>query len=68
MIKFEVFLIYFFIQDIGVAISGMKPVLFTTIRQKLKAYKTFDIINPDSLLSGADFCYIFEHLTSPKFL
>jgi hypothetical protein len=66
MIKFEVFLIYFFIQDIGIAISGMKPVLFTTIRQKLKAYKTFDIINPASLLSGADFCYKSARLTALK--
>ena len=29
-----------------------------TDQQKLKAFKTFDIINPVSLVSGADFCYI----------
>jgi len=32
------------------------------------AKKTLDIINPVSLVTGADFCYVFEHLTSSKFL
>jgi len=32
------------------------------------AKKTLDIINPVSLVTGADFCYLSEHLTSPKFL
>jgi hypothetical protein len=51
------------------------PYLFTsdiqispTNHQKLKAKKTCDIIIPGSHGSGLGICYIFEHLTSPKFL
>jgi hypothetical protein len=46
----------------------MKMQFTPTNRQILEAQKVFDIIHAVSLTSGADICYIFEHLTSPKFL
>jgi hypothetical protein len=34
----------------------------------LKPEKSCDIIGSSSQASGNAFCYLFEHLTSPKFL
>jgi hypothetical protein len=51
-----------------IVFAVLKPDVSPTIRQNLKVFKTFDIIKPVSLVSGADFCYLSEHLTSPKFL
>jgi len=52
----------------GVIESGPKPLISPTNRYKLEAQKTYDILNPVSLVSVDDCCYVFEHLTSTEFL
>jgi hypothetical protein len=39
-------------------ITGFQEAIAPTKLKYLKAVKTCDIINPVSLVSGADFCYI----------
>jgi hypothetical protein len=41
-------------------ITGFQEAIAPTKLKYLKAVKTCDIINPVSLVSGADFCYIFQ--------
>jgi len=49
-------------------IKPIKIANFSSFRQNLKAIKTCDIINPVSLVSGADFCYVSSVLTTLKTL